>query len=101
MEVTALKWIFTHLTPSNLLMCIICYGIFKIYSKVRNFDDRVFKLEKKQGKMIQVMEQCPSIPKSVVAWLGDDRQNSKPPEKSLCLFPNTERGCNENINNKS
>ena len=79
-----LKIIFAHLTPSNVMLIVITTGIFKIYMKVRDFDNRVVAVEKRTGKMIQVMEGCPSISKATVAWLGDDRKNTRPPEKSLC-----------------
>lgn len=76
-----------HLTPSNLMLVVITTGIFKIYMKVKNFDDRVTIVEKRTGKMIQIMEGCKSVSKANVAWLGDDRKNSRPPDACMCDAP--------------
>jgi len=97
-----LKWIFTHFIPIDKLniidgvMVLTMLLLFKIYLKVKGFVDKLEKLEKRHSKMVQVMEQCPSSTKAIVAWLGDDRKNSRPPTPSRCEMPCTKDLINKN-----
>ena len=89
------KWILTHLSPADGLMFLIMLTLFKIYLKIKGFIDRLERVEKRHGKMVQVMEQCPSSTKAIVAWLNDDRQNSRPPTPARCEIPCTKDLKNE------
>ena len=84
-----LTYLLKHLTPDNALMVVITIALFKVYNRFMNISTRLDLNEKKVKKLVQVMEQCPSTTKEIVAWLGDDRKNSKPPTPSRCEIPCT------------
>ena len=73
-----IKYISTHGEPQHILMIVMVWLLFSIYSKAKRMYVRT-------SKLLQLTEQCPSISKENVSWLLDDSRNNKPPEKSLCV----------------
>lgn len=96
-----LKHASEHLTPDNLLLVGITWGVLKIYNRAKNVGqkiktleeacrdcasskERLSRIERLVKKMRMVMEQCPSVSKLTIGWLSDNRQNSNPPQASCC-----------------
>ena len=70
-----IKYITTHGEPQHILMFIVVWLLFSIYSKAKRMYIRT-------NKLMQIAQNCPSISRENVLWLLDDSRNHEPPDKS-------------------